>query len=115
MYIPQECRCSCRYPWQAAACAEDPRKIWLSDQCKCACKTRSTCATGTVFNEETCRCEAKKVPNLLTDLGLIPSIKISQTSTFDLEFKKQHDFNSKVGASDGGINPDTGQRVRSNF
>ena len=90
----------------------DPRKIWQSDQCNCVCKTRSTCATGTVFNENTCRCEVKKIPNLLTDFGLLPSIKIHHSTTFDVEFKKQHDYDQKIGASDGGINPDTGPKVK---
>lgn len=116
IYIPEECRCSCNDHSRASSCLADPRKIWHADQCVCRCKTKSTCATGTVFNEDSCRCEAKKVvPNLITDTGLIPKIHISHSATFDLEFKKQQDFTHKIGISDGGINPEGRQKSKDVF
>lgn len=112
IYIPHECRCACRDASRATECAADVKKIWQSDQCNCVCKHRSSCTTGTSFNEDTCKCEIKKVPTLITALGLdtVGSIRISH-STYDVEIKKQQDFNYHSGAHDGGINTDHDRKI----
>ena len=116
IYIPHECRCACRDSSKAAECSADVKKIWQSDQCSCVCKHRSSCTTGTVFNEDTCKCEIKKAPSLLSALGIenFGSIRISH-STYDIELKKQQDFSLQTGAHDGGINTETGRDRKISF
>lgn len=117
IYRPEECRCVCRNPDAAADCISDPKKHWMAESCRCLCKTRKTCMTGTIFSQDTCRCEVEssilmQASKLNRDNHQVMA-PLSPIHTVDVEFKKQQDRHhsiERVGSSQG-INPDTDNRL----
>lgn len=83
MYDEKECQCFCKNIEDQDKCDEDIH-TWNSRTCKCECRLEEECTTGSVFNQDTCRCvvlkESKK---------LLAIIKISRKSyVFNYNFNK---------------------------
>ncbi|CAL1280773.1 unnamed protein product [Larinioides sclopetarius] len=56
-YQPGQCRCVCRNHHEAARCKQ-PDQYWDTKECTCKCRHQSDCSTGSVFNNNSCKCES---------------------------------------------------------
>ncbi|GAB6027919.1 hypothetical protein CHUAL_002134 [Chamberlinius hualienensis] len=63
IYRGNECRCECKNQEELKMCVGD-FKIWDPSTCSCRCKEIHECSTGFTFNQDTCKCDAKRVTRM---------------------------------------------------